>query len=508
MTAAPTGSATAGSGKVVLATSPTISAPTISSPTITGTPTGSATTGTGNVVLATSPTITTPTLSGALGGNLDLGTTNATLFEIANDTTTGTTVNKLAKLTGAPSTVVIAATSDTKGIVGVVVSGAGTTGNARIAMAGVASCVFDNATTAGDYVTISSATAGDCHDAGSTRPGSGQILGLVLSTNGISATPRAISIFPSENVGIPAAAADLSNGTTGTGAVVLATSPTITTPTISNPTISNPTITGTPTGSATTGTGNVVLATSPTIATPTISSPSISNPSFSGTPAGSATTGTGNIVLSTSPTISSPTLSTPTISSPTITGTPTGSATTGTGNVVLATSPTITTPTLSGALGGNLDLGTTNATLFEIANDTTTGTTVNKLAKLTGAPSTAVIAATSDTKGIVGILVGGAGTTSNARIAMAGVASCVFDNATTAGDYVTISSATAGDCRDAGSTRPGSGQILGLVLSTNGVSATPRAISIFPSENVGIPAAAADLSNGTTGTGAVVLATR
>src|SRR5947209_10502027 len=123
----------------------------ISSPTITGTPTGSATTGTGNVVLATSPTITTPTLSGALGGNLDLGTTNATLFEIANDTTTGTAVNKLAKLTGAPSTVVIASTSDTKGIVGVVVGGAGNTGNAQIAMAGVASCVFDNATTAGDY---------------------------------------------------------------------------------------------------------------------------------------------------------------------------------------------------------------------------------------------------------------------------------------------------------------------------------------------------------------------
>src|SRR5437899_5778327 len=223
MTAAPTGSATAGSGKVVLATSPTLSTPTISSPTITGTPTGSATTGTGNVVLATSPTITTPTISGALGGNLDLGAANATLFEIANDTTTGTTVNTLAKLTGAPSTAVIAATTDTKGIVGVVVGGAGTTGNAQIAMAGMASCVFDNATTAGDYVTISSATAGDCRDAGSTRPGSGQILGLVLSTNGVSATPRAISIFPSENVGIPATAADLSNGTTATGPVVLAT---------------------------------------------------------------------------------------------------------------------------------------------------------------------------------------------------------------------------------------------------------------------------------------------
>src|SRR5207253_3720006 len=114
-----------------------------------------------------------------------------------------------------------------------------------------------------------------------------------------------------------------------------------------------------------------------------------------------ATTGSGNVVLATSPTITTPTISSPTLSSPSFTGTPGGSATTGTGNVVLATSPTITTPTISGALGGNLDLGTANATLFEIANAGTTGTTANKLAKLTGAPSNAVTAATTDTRGMV-----------------------------------------------------------------------------------------------------------
>src|SRR5207245_2302221 len=139
---------------------------------------------TGNVVLATSPTITTPTISGALGGNLDLGAANATLFEIANDTTTGTTVNTLAKLTGAPSTAVIAATTDTNGIIGIVVSGAGTSGNAQIGLSGVASCVFDGATTAGHYVQISPTTGGDCHDAGAARPSSGQILGSVLTHNG------------------------------------------------------------------------------------------------------------------------------------------------------------------------------------------------------------------------------------------------------------------------------------------------------------------------------------
>ena len=106
---------------------------------------------------------------------------------------------------------------------------------------------------------------------------------------------------------------------------------------------------------------------------------------------------------------------------------------------------------------------------------------MNKLAKLTGAPSMAVIAATTDTRGVVGIVIGGAGTINNAKIAVAGVASCVFDNATTAGDYVTISSFTLGDCHDAGSSRPTNGaQVLGLVLSTNASSSTARSMVLFP----------------------------
>jgi hypothetical protein len=106
------------------------------------------------------------------------------VIKVANTSPTGTTVNKLAKLTGAPSTALIAATTDTAGVAGIVVLGAGTTGNAFIARSGIASCVFDGATTAGDYVQISSSTAGDCHDAGSSLPATGQLIGRVLSTNG------------------------------------------------------------------------------------------------------------------------------------------------------------------------------------------------------------------------------------------------------------------------------------------------------------------------------------
>jgi len=111
-------------------------------------------------------------------------TAGAVATEILNAATTGTTLNKLAKVTGSPATAVIASTSDTGGMIGIVVDGAGTSGSAQIAREGQASCAFDAATTAGDYVQISSATAGDCHDAGAGYPGMGQVLGRVLTTNG------------------------------------------------------------------------------------------------------------------------------------------------------------------------------------------------------------------------------------------------------------------------------------------------------------------------------------
>jgi hypothetical protein len=125
---------------------------------------------------------TTPTQALVVNGNTDVMANGAYLTEMPNASTTGTTANKLAKLTGTPSTAVLAATTDTDGIIGVVVGVAGTIGNAQIAISGQASCVFENATTAGDFVSIGSSTAGDCHDAGASRPSTGQTLGRVLAT--------------------------------------------------------------------------------------------------------------------------------------------------------------------------------------------------------------------------------------------------------------------------------------------------------------------------------------
>jgi len=101
---------------------------------------------------------------------------------VPNEGTTGTVLDTLTSLSGA--TAILASAGATGGIVGITVSGAGTNGNARIATAGWALCQFDGATAAGDYVQISPNTSGQCHDAGSARPLTGQILGRVTSNHG------------------------------------------------------------------------------------------------------------------------------------------------------------------------------------------------------------------------------------------------------------------------------------------------------------------------------------
>jgi hypothetical protein len=137
----------------------------------------------GNVGIGT----TSPAQALTVAGNINV-TSYSFVTEIANSGSTGTTQYKLAKLSSSGQAL-IAATTDTDNVVGVVIAGAGTTGNAQVATdGGQASCVFDGATTAGDYVTLSSSTAGDCHDAGASRPASSQSIGRVLTTNASGGT--------------------------------------------------------------------------------------------------------------------------------------------------------------------------------------------------------------------------------------------------------------------------------------------------------------------------------
>ena len=82
---------------------------------------------------------------------------------------------------------------------------------------------------------------------------------------------------------------------------------------------------------------------------------------------------------------------------------------------------------------------------FEIPNDGSTGTVLNDLAVFnTNSPSQAVLASTSSTNGVIGIVQGGAGKSGNAVVTWRGYAYCIFDNATIAGDAVIASTQHGG----------------------------------------------------------------
>lgn len=115
-------------------------------------------------------------------------TTKALSMSAPNETGTGTTASRLVKFNGSGEAIITAA-AETAGIVGVCVANCGTSGSATVAVMGASSCVFDNATTAGHYVGVSSSAAGGCTDLGSaTFPAGGTtVIGIVTET-GIAGT--------------------------------------------------------------------------------------------------------------------------------------------------------------------------------------------------------------------------------------------------------------------------------------------------------------------------------
>jgi hypothetical protein len=125
---------------------------------------------------------------------------------------------------------------------------------------------------------------------------------------------------------------------------------------------------------------------------------------------------------------------------------------------------------------------TNQSQVIEIANASSVGTTNGLLAKLTGAPSTALTLLTSDTDGALGVVLSGGGTIGNALIVIGGQANCSFDGATTADNWVIPSSTAAGKCHDTGSaTRPGGSQVIGRVLTTNAGGPGSYAMIVNPS---------------------------
>jgi len=144
--------------------------------------------------------------------------TNSLVIEIANSGSPGTTVNKLVKVPAGSASVLTTSAADIISAIGVVVAGAGTTGNAQIGVLGRFSCLFDNvATVAGHFVTPSGVTAGTCADAGAAYP-TGEVLGQVLSTNSSCGSPPCgpyVVLFGTPDLVLPGSGG--SNGNNGNG---------------------------------------------------------------------------------------------------------------------------------------------------------------------------------------------------------------------------------------------------------------------------------------------------
>jgi hypothetical protein len=118
------------------------------------------------------------------------GTAGLQALYLTNDGSTGTTLFTLAKISAAGNAIKLATTDNRTGVaVGIVTAGAGTSGSATIVQSGQVTCVFDGATTIGDFVTVSTSTAGDCHDNGANATFDGsQVVGRVNSTNAAGGT--------------------------------------------------------------------------------------------------------------------------------------------------------------------------------------------------------------------------------------------------------------------------------------------------------------------------------
>ncbi len=138
---------------------------------------------------------TNPIIQGDLPilGNLDLGSTKGAVIEVPNSAT-GTTANRLAKFVVnggvVQAQVLTTSAADQSAAAGVVISGAGASGNARILIVGTGTAAYDGATTAGHVVVPSSTIAGALHDTGSTSSSiTQQNLGYAAATDACGSPP-------------------------------------------------------------------------------------------------------------------------------------------------------------------------------------------------------------------------------------------------------------------------------------------------------------------------------
>lgn len=339
------------------------------------------------------------------------------IIQYPNEAGTGTVLNKIAKIVADPLTAKILTTSDTTVGFGIVVAGAGNVGIASVAYAGLADCVFDGATTAGDYVVASVTSGGECHDVAVAGgfPTGVVVLGKVQSTHGGGGT-YSVNLFGPDT-------APASSGPGGKGTAI--------------------TINGS-------GSKNTVNF-NPT--TPAAASGHLNLPFDS--------SASGNITSA---------VVTPLVSGNTSTlasaaadlhaaGAGTGACADGSGNVTTTGCTSGVPPLTPMYVAGTA--GTTNVYV-----------PIAQSSLLANQYATADLVTTSY---VVGICIANCDGTQNATVVPYGPTSCIFDNATTAGHRVglTLGTNNEGRCHDLGAgADPDNTVILGTATETHGGAGT------------------------------------
>jgi hypothetical protein len=134
----------------------------------------------------------------------DVNSLGAYVFWAVNNTSTGTTVNKMACDDGTGKVIICpSASSTTNDPLGVAVAadGAtpGTSGSTGICIIGFCSVIMDNSATAGHYAQSSSTVNGDLSDVGATIPTNGQSYWRIFTGNSGAGTAAVFrNLTPSE----------------------------------------------------------------------------------------------------------------------------------------------------------------------------------------------------------------------------------------------------------------------------------------------------------------------
>jgi hypothetical protein len=120
----------------------------------------------------------------------------ARAFPQANDGTTGTTLNLLATI-NTSANAILATTANTAVPTYIVVGGAGKTGNAALALSGLAACVMDTTIASGaggDYVVASTTTAGDCHPQSAVPAAGTWVVGFLAVSSTTAASTALVQV--------------------------------------------------------------------------------------------------------------------------------------------------------------------------------------------------------------------------------------------------------------------------------------------------------------------------